>query len=95
MAAVAANLEFEAALIGQDPLLICDIKRKKQNLQARHTPYIIQLSLNSFVHFPRRRKIRKGEEPRKELIRGHRVVRSIEVKSRMRRRNILSLKLRY
>ena len=92
---MAANLEAEAALIGQDPLLIYDMKRKKQNLQARHTLYVIQLSLNSFVHFPRRRKFRKGEEPRKELIRGHRAVRSIEVKSRMRCRNILSFKPRH
>ena len=39
LAAVAANLEAEAALIGRDPLLICDIKGKKQTLQARHTLY--------------------------------------------------------
>lgn len=95
MAAVAANLEAEAALIGQDPLLICYIKGKKQTLQARHTLYIIQLSLNSFVHFPRRRKFRKGEEPRKELIRGHRAARSIEVKSRMGCRNMLRFKSRH
>lgn len=57
LAAVAANLEAAAALIGQDPLLICDIKGKKQNLQARHTLYILQLSLNSFVHFSKKREV--------------------------------------
>ena len=55
-----------AAVLGGDPLLICDIK--KRNKFSRHdmqtTCNVLQLSLNSFVHFPRRgrRNLGKGEK---------------------------------